>query len=115
MLESEYIRHDALGLAELVRKKSVAPEELLEVAIRRAERINPHINAIVTPMYDLAKKQIANGVGEGKFSGVPFLLKDLRASYRGVPTSAGNAWMSSVPDFDSEITLRFMRAGLRGD
>jgi amidase len=112
MLEAEYIERDALALAELVRVGSVKADELLEVAIRRAERINPSINAIVTPMYELARNQIRAGLGEGIFAGVPFLLKDLRASYRGVPSTIGNAWMTATPDFDSEITLRFKNAGL---
>ena len=43
---------------------------------------------------------------------MPFLLKDLRASYRGVRTSGGSAFMAGVPDFDSEVTLRYKRAGL---
>ena len=110
--ENEYVSRDALGLAELVRTKRVKPEELLEIAVRRAERINPVVNAIVTPMYDLARRQISEGVDDGMFAGVPFLLKDLRASYKGVPSTAGNAWMTSTPDFDSEVTLRFKQAGL---
>jgi Asp-tRNA(Asn)/Glu-tRNA(Gln) amidotransferase A subunit family amidase len=110
--ENEYVSRDALGLADLVRSKSVKPEELLEVAIRRAERINPAVNAIVTPMYDFARRQIADIKGDEIFAGVPFLLKDLRASYKGVRTTGGSAWMAGTPDFDSEVTLRFKRAGL---
>jgi amidase len=112
LLEKEYVSRDALGLAELVRSKEVKPAELLEVAIRRAERINPAVNAIITPMYDFARQQIADVKGDEIFAGVPFLLKDLRASYKGVRTTGGSAWMTAAPDFDSEVTLRFKRAGL---
>ena len=50
----EYSNYDGLGLADLVSKKEVSPEELLAEAIYRVERLNPTINAIVTEMYDLA-------------------------------------------------------------
>jgi Asp-tRNA(Asn)/Glu-tRNA(Gln) amidotransferase A subunit family amidase len=43
----EYERHDALGLAELVRKGAVSPEELLDAALARVSRHNPKLNAIV--------------------------------------------------------------------
>jgi amidase len=38
---------DGLGLAELVRKKTVSPSELVEEAIARIEKHNPKINAVV--------------------------------------------------------------------
>ena len=110
--EDEYIAQDAVGLAALVRRREIAPLELLEVAIARAERITPAINAIVTPMYDLARAQAAAIGGSEPLAGVPFLLKDLRASYKGVRSTAGSAWMSAVPDFYSTVTTRYRRAGL---
>ena len=36
--------------------REVTPGELLEEAIARAERVNPRINAIVTPLYDQARR-----------------------------------------------------------
>ena len=112
MQESDYIRHDALGLAELVRKKETTPRELLDVALRRLERLNPQINAVITMFEDKARAQIDAGVGTGPLAGVPFLLKDLRASYKGVRSTAGNAFMAGVPDFDSTVTTRYRDAGL---
>ena len=64
MVFDEYSNYDGLGLADLVRKKEVSPEELLAEAIYRVERLNPTINAIVTKMYDLAKSTIENGLPE---------------------------------------------------
>ncbi len=112
LTESEYLSCDMIGLAELVRTKSITAAELLETAIDRAERINPAINAIITPMYEQARQQVAGLTGSEPLAGVPFLLKDLRASYKGVRTAGGSAFMAGVPDFDSEVTLRYKRAGL---
>jgi Asp-tRNA(Asn)/Glu-tRNA(Gln) amidotransferase A subunit family amidase len=110
--DNEYIQRDALGLAELVKNGDVTPLELLETAIARADSIDPAINAISTPMYDQAAAQIKSGLSTGIFAGVPFLLKDLRASYKGARITAGSAWFSSISDFDSIVTTRFKDAGL---
>jgi amidase len=40
---AEYENYDALGLAELVRKKEVTAGELLEAAIERVEARNPMV------------------------------------------------------------------------
>jgi hypothetical protein len=64
---AEYMKFDGLGLANLVRRKKVKPEELLDAAIARVEAVNPKINAIVTKMYDEARKTISNGLPDGPF------------------------------------------------
>ena len=104
---------DATAQAELVRKKEVTAVELVEAAIDRMERLNPKLNAIVTPMYDLALENARGKLPEGPFSGVPYLLKDLLASYAGVPMSLGSKLLRNfVPDHDSELVARIKRAGL---
>ena len=37
----EYADYDALGLGELIAKKQVAPQEVLDAAIERIEAVNP--------------------------------------------------------------------------
>ncbi|MBW1868493.1 MAG: amidase [Deltaproteobacteria bacterium] len=104
---------DATAQAELVRKKEVTAVELVEAAIDRMERLNPKLNAIVTPMYELAVENARGRLPEGPFSGVPYLLKDLLASYAGVPMSLGSKLLRNfVPDHDSELVARIKRAGL---
>jgi Asp-tRNA(Asn)/Glu-tRNA(Gln) amidotransferase A subunit family amidase len=106
-------KHDALGLAELVRAGEISPAELLDQAIANAESVNPEINAITRPMYDEARATVEAGVPEGQFTGVPFLLKDLRASYAGVPTTAGSRFLANaVAAQDSELVARYKRSGL---
>ncbi len=109
----EYDRYDGLGLAELVRRKEVSPAELVEEAIRRIETVNPRINAVIHPMDDLARQQVQQGLPEGPFQGVPFLLKDLLVDYAGVPTRRGSRFFRDfVPDHDSEIVRRYRQAGV---
>lgn len=112
MAFSEYDKFDALGLAELVKKGGVTPSELLDEALIRAEQVNPRINAIIRPMTDIAKAR-AKEKFSGPFGGVPFLLKDLIASYAGVEMTNGSRFFRGhVPSEDSEYVKRFKKAGV---
>ena len=109
----EYDQYDGLGLAELVKKKEVSAAEICEEAITRIERINPALNAVITPMYDLARKAVREPLPEGPFTGVPFLLKDLLGDFAGVPQTMGSkACKNYVPAQDSELVKRYKQAGL---
>jgi amidase len=109
----DYEAFDGVGLAQLVAKKEVTPSELLEAAIARVEERNPQINAVVQRIYDEARAAIAQGLPQGPFTGVPYLLKDLGALYAGTVTTLGSAFFTdAVADHDSEIVVRLKRAGL---
>lgn len=109
----DFAKCDALGLAELVRSKQVTAAELVEEAIRRIEDRNPRLNAVVYKMYDQARAAAKGDLPDGPFKGVPFLLKDLQATYAGVPTSSGNRLLKNIPmPADSEIVRRFKQAGV---
>jgi len=104
---------DATAQADLVRAKQIKPEELLDGAIERIERLNPQLNAVVLPMYDQARAAIAAGLPDGPFTGVPFVLKDLGAMYGGVVQTQGSAFCKDmVSPVDSELTIRHKAAGL---
>jgi len=113
MAFQEYEDYDAMGLAELVRKRQVTPHELLEAAMERVEARDTAINAVVTKMYDQARAAIAAGLPAGPFTGVPFMLKDLGVLYAGVRTSNGSRLFAEfVPDHDSTVVERYKAAGL---
>lgn len=113
MHASEYTKFDGLGLAELVAKGETTPTELLEIAIQQIETHNETLNAVVRPMYDEARAAVAQGLPNGPFRGVPFLLKDLLAMVEGVPTSNGNRLWKNIPaPHDSEFVRRLKAAGL---
>ena len=104
---------DAMGQAELVRHKQVKPIELVDAAIEHIERLNPALNAVITPMYDLARQAASGTIPEGPFAGVPFLLKDFLAEYAGVRFTESSAFLRDfVPDEDTELVKRYKRAGL---
>lgn len=108
----DYVRYDALGLADLVDRGEVAASELLDAAIARTERVNPALNAVVHRFDHRAREQIAAGP-RGLFAGVPFLIKDLSADYAGEPISSGCRFLADyVPAHDSELVRRYKAAGL---
>src|SRR5262245_30286884 len=94
---AEYEQHDALGLADLVRRKQVTPDELLDAALARVSARNPAVNAVVMPLPEYARKAIAAGVPDGPFRGVPYLMKDLTASIAGVPMTRGSRLFADTP------------------
>lgn len=109
---SDYVTHDALGLAKLVRKKHVSAGELLDAAVARLDAVNPKINAEAFRFVDIATKQLKAGVGDGPFAGVPFMTKDLAVMVAGAPLSSGSrAWAGNVATMDSVLTERLRAAG----
>jgi Asp-tRNA(Asn)/Glu-tRNA(Gln) amidotransferase A subunit family amidase len=109
----EYESYDAVGLAELVARGDVRPQELLDEAIERMERRNPAINAVVIPMLDEAAAALRGGTPAGVLGGVPFLLKDLTLETAGVRTTHGSQLFAAhVAERDSELVRRYRRAGL---
>jgi amidase len=109
----EYDKYDAMGLADLVKKKKVKPAELCEEAISRINKLNPALNAVITPMYDIARKTAAKPLPKGPFTGVPFLLKDYMQAYGGVRMACGcRAYRNYISKDDSELVRRFKQTGV---
>jgi len=109
----EYRSHDALALADLVRRGEASPQELLELAIARAEAVNPKLTAITVEHYELAREAVRAGLPDGRFRGVPYLLKDLAISMRGTVTTEGSRFYRDVRhEIDSTLVERVRAAGL---
>lgn len=109
---SEYLEHDALGLAALVAAGEVHAGELLALARERAAEVNPRINAIVREMRPEADARAGREL-QGPFAGVPFLIKDLAQDYAGLPTSAGSRALARTPVAEhATVVRRWLDAGL---
>jgi amidase/6-aminohexanoate-cyclic-dimer hydrolase len=109
----DYESYDALGLAELIARKKVSAEEVLEAAIDRLEALNPRINAVVHKMYDQARATLKAGLPTSPLAGVPFLLKDLYAWCAGAPVGNGSHLHDGfVADHDYTLVERYKHAGL---
>jgi amidase len=112
MDDAAYTEHDGLALAELVRSGETNAAELLELALARADRLDPQLNAICLRLDERARHQAA-GELSGPYAGVPFLLKDLRQDLEGVPGTDGSRALAGVPSgHTSEVVRRWLDAGV---
>ena len=113
MIFAEYGDYDGLGLADLVRSGEVDALDLLETAIERIEALNPTLNAVVHPFYDFGRKLIDEGLPDGPFTGVPFLLKNTGAALAGTPLTTGSdLFRDAVSPADGTLAARQKAAGL---
>jgi amidase len=109
---AEYRRHDALGLAGLVRTGEVSPAELLDAALARAAVVDPVVHFLARPMVEQARARVTETL-TGPFAGVPFLIKDLGQHYAGLPTGSGCRALASHPAPEhAEVVRRWLDAGL---
>jgi Asp-tRNA(Asn)/Glu-tRNA(Gln) amidotransferase A subunit family amidase len=113
MDQDDYLSSDATTLARAVADQEVTAAELLALARQRQDAVNPKINAVVTPLTEVADAQAADPGLSGPFAGVPFLIKDLAQEYAGFPTSNGSrALVGDVAEEHALVTQRFLDAGL---
>lgn len=107
---------DATAQADLVRSGQASPAELVDAAIERIERVNPELNAVITPLFEGARAQaVSELLPDGPFRGVPFVLKDLSAHSAGDPFHEGMAFLKDrawTEGEDTALAARFRAAGL---
>jgi len=112
---TDVVALDATAQAELVAKGEVSPAELVAGAIERAEKVNPELNAICSPLFEQATEAAAGELPDGPFRGVPFLFKDLGAGLAGQPMHMGNRVLKEIGmtmPYDTHLGSRFRDAGL---
>ena len=109
---AEYAELDGLGLAELVARGDVEPKELAELALQGVEAVNPHLNAVIETFPERAASLSREGLPDGLFRGVPFLIKDLGMTEEGVRSEYCSRLAEGlVADHDTELMVRFRNAG----
>src|SRR5512144_420590 len=98
-MSDELARLDATAQAELVRRRELTPSELVAAAIRRVERLNPTIGAVILPAFERAVEQaraMDRNAAAAPFKGVPFLMKDLGGEEAGAPCHRGMAALKAA-------------------
>jgi len=101
---------DAVGQAAMIADGRISAVELLDAVIKRAEAVNPTINALVTDTFAEARERARKGtLPEGPLQGVPYAIKDL-SDVAGVRTTMGSrGWRENIPA-DDDFTVRAARA-----
>lgn len=107
----DYRKYDAVGLAELVRRREVSRGELLDTAAARMAEVNPKVNAVVLDLTEQARQEPER---DGPLAGVPYLVKDLGAAVAGTPTGSGSRMFANGPARaeDSALVRAYREAGL---
>src|ERR1043166_643296 len=116
-MSDELTRLSAVKLAAMIRARAVSPVEVLEAHLRRVERLNPALNAIVTRAPDAlerareAERAFMRGDARGALCGVPVTVKDT-IDVAGLPAWAGSkARAGYVAAADAPPVSLLKRAG----
>jgi amidase len=87
---------------------------LVAESIEAIERLNPSLNAVITPLFDKARAAAESTLPDGPFRGVPMLVKDFVCHTKGDPFFEGMAYLKS-PNWqegeDTFLAQRFREAG----
>lgn len=110
----EWAAHDAVGLAERVRRGEVTPAELATQVAAGIARTNGALDAVVEVFDDVVADPLRDGMRpDGPFAGVPYLMKDLGPTLKGRLQEFGAMLMQGHrPAADSFLTGRIRQAGL---
>jgi Asp-tRNA(Asn)/Glu-tRNA(Gln) amidotransferase A subunit family amidase len=108
----------AVDARRLIGRKALSPAELLESCIRRIERVNPALNAVVATDFERARaaaREAEAAVGRGEalapLHGLPVGIKDLHET-AGLRTTFGSALFADhVPDKDDDVVAAIRAAG----
>jgi len=102
---------DAVEIARRIRSGQIQAREAVEAAIARAQRVNPALNAIATPLFESALEE-AGRPGSGAFAGVPSFIKDNEA-VAGSPVLHGSRGLPKQPsERSSPFVEQFLSLGL---
>jgi amidase len=113
----ELTSQSATRLAELIRTRVVSPVEVLAAHLRRIERVNPTLNAIVTLAPDAmarareAETRIMSNDKLGALHGVPLTIKDTIETAGLRSTSGSRIREHFIPEKDATIVARLKAAG----
>jgi amidase len=98
------------ALAARVRAKEISPRELVELFLRRIERLDPRLNALRAVMAEQALAEADHASGDGPLAGVPIAVKD-DLSVTGQSATKGSRTYGPPAKVDSEPLRRLRAAG----
>lgn len=108
---------DATSLAALIRSGEISTDEVLQAALARARKAEPHIHGLVTPVPDssgmiTAQEAPPSQADPGVFAGVPTVIKD-NTDVKRFPTTHGTAAIAPGPaDRTSPFARQLLAQGL---
>ena len=117
MADRELTRYSLIEVAALISRKEASPFEVVNAYLKRIDRINGQLNAIVTVAPDVleqarhAEALMASGGAMGPLHGVPLTIKDTIAT-AGIRTTSGSRVRKDfIPTTDATAVARLKAAG----
>lgn len=121
-MSEEIVFSTAVELAGRIRRKELSAREVMAAHLAQIEKVNPHINAVVSmlppdeamALADAADARQAAGEALGVLHGLPTAFKDL-VNATGFPTTQGSPiFAGTYPAKDDLIVERIRKAGALG-
>jgi aspartyl-tRNA(Asn)/glutamyl-tRNA(Gln) amidotransferase subunit A len=104
--------------SRLIERKQLSPVELTSALIRRAEMLDPQINAYLLPTAETAlaqardaEREIMAGAYRGAMHGIPFGLKDIYSTAGIRTTGHSKTCIDTVPSSDATTVAKLYAAG----
>jgi aspartyl-tRNA(Asn)/glutamyl-tRNA(Gln) amidotransferase subunit A len=105
-------------LARLIAKKQLSPVELTTALIRRAEALDPQLDAYLLPTAEraldqarAAEREIMTGGYRGPMHGIPFGLKDIYSTAGIRTTGHSKICIDNIPAADATTVRQLYDAG----
>jgi len=107
-----------LEAAADLRARKISSVELTQLSLQRMARLEPQLNAFITPTEDLAVEralraddELARGIDLGPLHGIPIAFKDM-FSTKGVRTTCGSKLFTDyVPGRDAAVVEALLGGG----
>ena len=101
--------------ATLLEKRKLTPEELTTACLKRIDKLNPSLNAMIAVLSESAiaraRSLQSSSAATDPLHGIPIALKDLYDT-AGVRTTAASAhWRDRVPKTDATVVRRLHATG----
>lgn len=117
--ESEIFTSSARELATFIRNQTITARDVLEFYIKRIEKYNPDLNAVIFTDFERARthasqidQAIAAGEEVGPLAGVPMTIKDA-FEVSGMTCEVGvPAYKGHISSADAIVVERLKRAGV---
>jgi Asp-tRNA(Asn)/Glu-tRNA(Gln) amidotransferase A subunit family amidase len=113
----DLISKNAAELLQLIKTRAVRSIEIVEAYLRRIERLNPSLNAVVTIAPDVLDRarerdaELAGGSAVGPLHGLPITVKDTIDTANIRTTRGSRLFADHVPVADAVAVARLKAAG----
>ena len=111
------IDEDLTQIVESIKSKKFSCQEVVDIYLSRAEKLNPELGAYITLNSSIKRhaiwvdKAIAKGEDLGRLAGAPLAIKDLLCT-QGIKTTAGSRILENfVPPYSATVVDKLSVAG----